>query len=216
MVQSLQELLSKSSLQYLEQDLLRLKQNHLLEKFSVNSNELAKKQGELKDLQKSANSWERKLNVAKDKLRVSKDDAHNCTADEGVEVSKKPPPKYAEQFEKVAPKTIEELEAHIDALSKEIQAENNVIKEQVRIKKMYDEKKSSVDKLESELEVLRKQKHDASKESEMISTVGVKKLQTLIEKVNDKFSSYFADLGYAGQVVGYNVQLKHRSCREVH
>ena len=84
------------------------------------------------------------------------------------------------------------------------------------IKKMYDEKKSSVDKLESELEVLRKQKHDASKESEMISTVGVKKLQTLIEKVNDKFSSYFADLGYAGQVVGYNVQLKHRSCREVH
>ena len=216
MVQSLQELLSKSSLQYLEQDLLRLKQNHLLEKFSVNSNELAKKQGEQKDLQKSANSWERKLNAAKDKLRVSKDDAHNCTADEGVEVSKKPPPKYAEQFEKVAPKTIEELEAHIDALSKEIQAENNVIKEQVRIKKMYDEKKSSVDKLESELEVLRKQKHDASKESEMISTVGVKKLQTLIEKVNDKFSSYFADLGYAGQVVGYNVQLKHRSCREVH
>ena len=63
-----------------------------------------------------------------------------------------------------------------------------------------DRKKSSVDKLESELEVLRKQKHDASKESEMISTVGVKKLQTLIEKVNDKFSSYFADLGYAGQV----------------
>ena len=63
-------------------DLFRLKQNQLIERFSVNSNELAKKQGELKDLKKTLASEEKKLNVAKDKLRRSKDVAHNCTADE--------------------------------------------------------------------------------------------------------------------------------------
>ena len=66
--------------------------------------------------------------------------------------------------------------------------------------KLFAEKKESIEKLESDLERLNSEKSSAVKESQTISTVGVKKLQDLIEKVNDKFSSYFADLGYAGQV----------------
>merc|ERR1719232_1651781 len=159
-----------------------------------------KKQGELRDLQKQFYPFEKKLDIAKDKLRRSKDDAHNCTADESTEVSKKPPKNYAAEFEKVDAKTVEELEAPIDALSKEIKAENKLIQEQVKINKLFAEKKESIEKLESDLERLNSEKSSAVKESQTISTVGVKKLQELIEKVNDKFSSYFADLGYAGQV----------------
>ena len=54
--------------------------------------------------------------------------------------------------------------------------------------------------MEAELEDLRKKKAEADVESINISTVGVQKLQDLIVNINDKFSSYFADLGYAGQV----------------
>ena len=202
LVQSLQESLKMSGLQYLQQDLFRLKQNQLIERFSVNSNELAKKQGELKDLKKTLASEEKKLNVAKDKLRRSKDEAHNCTADEvtDVPVSKKPPPNYAEQFEKIDRNTILELETHIEDLNKDIQAEDTIISQQVKIRKNFAEKKESIEKLEAELEDLRRNKTEADAESNNISTVGVQKLQDLIVNVNDKFSSYFADLGYAGQV----------------
>ena len=202
LVQSLQESLKMSGLQYLQQDLFRLKQNQLIERFSVNSNELAKKQGELKDLKKSLASEEKKLNVAKDKLRRSKDEAHNCTADEvtDVPVSKKPPPNYAEQFEKIDRNTILELETHIEDLNKDIQAEDTIISQQVKIRKNFAEKKESIERLEAELEDLRRKKTEADAESNNISTVGVQKLQDLIVNVNDKFSSYFADLGYAGQV----------------
>ena len=125
-------------------------------------------------------------------------------------MSKKPPKNYAAEFEKVDAKTVEELEAHIDALSKEIKAENKLIQEQVKINKLFAEKKESIEKLESELEKLNAEKSSAVKESKTISTVGVQKLQDLIEKVNDKFSSYFADLGYAGQV-SYTLWIKSLS-----
>merc|ERR1712098_963177 len=128
------------------------------------------------------------------------DEAHNCTADESKEVSKKPPPNYSAEFEKVDARTVEELEAHVDALSKEIKAENKLIQEQIKINKMYSEKKDSIDKLEAELQKLTEEKNEAVKESKSISTGGVEKLQELIDRVNNKFSSYFADLGYAGQV----------------
>lgn len=178
----------------------RLKQNHLLEKFSNNSSQLAKREAEVSDFKKRLKPLEKNLEAAKNKLRESKDEAHNSTADESKDVSKKPPPNYAAEFEKVDAKTVEELEAHVEALSKEIKAENKLIQEQIKINKIYKEKKDSIDKLEEELQKLTSEKVEAVKESKSISTGGVKKLQDLIDRVNDKFSSYFADLGYAGQV----------------
>ena len=85
-------------------------------------------------------------------------------------------------------------------MKKDLQAEDTIISQQVKIRKNFAEKKESIEKLETELEELRRNKTDAEAESENISTVGVQKLQDLIVNVNDKFSSYFADLGYAGQV----------------
>ena len=41
---------------------------------------------------------------------------------------------------------------------------------------------------------------EGEEESEEISSLGVARLQELIERVNQKFSSYFANLGYVGQV----------------
>ena len=81
-----------------------------------------------------------------------------------------------------------------------LKAEDNIISQQVKIRKNFAEKKESIEKFETELDDLRKKKLEAEAESESISTFGVKKLQDLIVSVNDKFCSYFADLGYAGQV----------------
>ena len=92
---SLQETLQKTSLQYLERDLLRLKQNYLQEKFSFNSSELAKLQVELTEVKKNHAKEKKMLEESKNKLRVSKEEAHECTADESKDVSKKPPPNYA-------------------------------------------------------------------------------------------------------------------------
>ena len=130
LLQSLQETLKKCSLHHLEQDLLRLKQNQLVDRFSVNSNDLTKKQGELKDLKKTLTSEEKKLNSAKEKLRKSKEEAHNCTADESKDVKKNPPPNYAQQFERIDRKTILELETHIEDLKKDIKGrlKNNICK----------------------------------------------------------------------------------------
>ena len=88
----------------------------------------------------------------------------------------------------------------IEDLKNDLLAEDNIISQQVKIRKNFAEKKESIEKLETELEELRRSKKEAEAESENISTVGVQKLQDLILSVNDKFSSYFADLGYAGQV----------------
>ena len=85
-------------------------------------------------------------------------------------------------------------------MNKDIQAEDTIISQQVKIRKNFAEKKESIERLEAELEDLRRKKTEADAESNNISTVGVQKLQDLIVNVNDKFSSYFADLGYAGQV----------------
>ena len=65
---------------------------------------------------------------------------------------------------------------------------------------MFTEKLDCIKAVEGELKVLRQEVAKAEEESTRISTVGVEKLQELVEKVNDKFGSYFADLGYAGQV----------------
>ena len=73
----------------------------MLEKFSNNSSQLAKREAEVSDFKKRLKPLEKNLEAAKNKLRESKDEAHNSTADESKDVSKKPPPNYAAEFEKV-------------------------------------------------------------------------------------------------------------------
>ena len=82
-----------------------------------------------------------------------------------------------------------------------------MIAEQVKINKMFAEKRESIEATEGELEQLRREVTEATEESEKISTVGVQKLQELIERVNDRFSSYFANLGYVGQVTLYRLEV---------
>jgi len=143
---------------------------------------------------------ERLLEKWKEKLRKSKDEAHSCTADEVFKVQKKPPPNYAMLFDQIEARTVEELEAHIDSIAKDLKAEEKLLKEQDKINMNYHEKKQSIENITKEIEQLMEEKNNALKESESISTVGVQRLKDLIDEVNTKFSSYFADLGYAGEV----------------
>ena len=125
------------------------KQNHLHEKFSFNSNELAKLQVELKEKEKLRNVEHKKLEKSKNKLRDSKDAAHGCTADESKEVQKKPPPGYAAKFETIEANDIEELEAYIESLAKELKNEDKMIQDQVKFSKQYNERKESINKTDS-------------------------------------------------------------------
>ena len=200
-----QELAARASEQYQRKYILQLRQNHLLAKYSFNTTELNRLQSELTEVKGLVAREERSLDYWKDKLRQSKDEAHACTSDEagsgvGEKISKKPPPKYAAAFETVEAATAEDLKAHIESLDREIKAEDRVIAERVQINKMFAEKTRSIEAGEAELEQLRQEVTEATEESEKISTVGVQKLQDLIERVNGRFSSYFADLGYVGQV----------------
>ena len=58
-----------------------------------------------------------------------------------------------------------------------------------QVGRKYDELQQSVQTLSQELEELKASKVEARKQ----------KLKDLVEEVNDKFSSYFADLGYSGK-----------------
>ena len=196
----LNESLAKSSIQYIRRDLLRKRQNHLHEKFSFNSNELAKLQVELKEKEKLRNVEHKKLEKSKNKLRDSKDAAHGCTADESKDVQKKPPPGYAAKFETIEANDIEELEAYIESLAKELKNEDKMIQDQVKFSKQYNERKESIERMEAEIQDLKSKKDEALAASKDISTTGVQKLEDLLAKVNDKFSAYFASLGYSGQV----------------
>ena len=206
LVQSLEELkkmTSQASRHYTQKFLIQLRQNHLRDKYSFNTGELGRAQCELEELKVAHKAENRTLEYWKERLRRSKDEAHNCTRDEpgqGTQVSKKPPPNYAAAFEKIEANTLEDLKAHIEALEKDIGAENRLAAERVKIIKLYGEKKKGIEVIEEELRVLRQEVEEAEEESMKISTVGVQKLQELVENVNDKFSSYFADLSYAGQV----------------
>ena len=200
-----QEMTARASEQYVRKFILQLRQNHLHAKYSFNTTELTRLQAELTEVEALMRREESSLNQWKDKLRQSKDEAHACTSDEagagpGDKVSKKPPPKYAAAFETIEAATAEDLKAHIESLEKEIKAEDRVISERVKINKMFAEKRGSIETTEAELEQLRQEVREATEESEKISTVGVQKLQDLIQRVNGRFSSYFANLGYVGQV----------------
>ena len=71
---------------------------------------------------------------------------------------------------------------------------------ELKLNRSYQEKKQSMDTLTEEIAQLREDREAALKGSETISTGGVQRLKDLIDNVNDKFSAYFADLGYAGEV----------------
>ena len=198
-----QELAARASEQYQRKYVLQLRQNHLLAKYSFNTTELNRLQTELTEATALVAREERSLDLWKDKLRQSKDEAQACTSDEagaGEKVVKKPPPNYAAAFETIGAATAEDLKAHIESLDREIKAEDRVIAERVKINKIFAEKRGSIETTEAELEQLRLEVTEATAESEKISTVGVQKLQDLIERVNGSFSSYFANLGYVGQV----------------
>jgi len=199
-LQAMQESHTKTNLQYLERELLYVKQYHLQEKYSDNSSRLNNLVAEVKDQEAALGPEEKRLDRWKEKLRKSKDEAHSCTADESKEVSKKPPPNYAAGFDRIEARTVEDLEAHIDAIANDIKNDEKLMKDQDKINRSYQEKKQSIDTLTAEMEQLREDKAEALKESETISTHGVQRLKDLIDNVNDKFSAYFADLGYAGEV----------------
>jgi len=198
--QTMQETHAKSNLQYLERELLYVKQFHLQEKYSENSSRLNNLMAEVRDQQATLTPEEKRLDRWKERLRKSKDDAHNCTADESKDVSKKPPPGYAILFDQIEARSAEDLEAHIDAISRDLKSDEKLMKDQEKINRSYQEKKQSMDTLTEEIAQLREDREAALKESESISTGGVQRLKDLIDNVNDKFSAYFADLGYAGEV----------------
>ena len=198
--QDLQETLAKSNLQYLELELFYLQLYHVEEKYRENSRKL-------KDLVREKNNEEEALipqnaclNEAKDELRKSKVEAHSCTADESRDVAKKPPPNYAAAFQIIEAKTVEEIDAHIGAIDRLLKAEAKLIKDQEKINNSHAEKTISINQLKAEIEVLVRERSDAAKESENISTLGVNKIDDLIAKVNDKFAAYFAELGFTGEV----------------
>ena len=76
------ELTAKASEQYARKHILQLRQNHLLAKYSFNTTELTRLQGELADMKGLVVREERRLDQWKDKLRRSKDEAQAATSDE--------------------------------------------------------------------------------------------------------------------------------------
>ena len=115
-------------------------------------------------------------------------------------MSKKPPTNYALLFDQIEANSVEELKAHIEAQERDLRQESKLIKEQEKIARKYEELQASVETLSQELEDLKASKVEAKRQSDMISTGGKQKLKDLVEEVNDKFSAYFADLGYSGEV----------------
>ena len=198
-----QKMTRLASTQYTRNSLLQLRQHHLHAKYSFNTTELNRVQSEINDLNVSLRAETQRLEDWKERLRKSKDEAHGCTSDEARaadKVNKKPPPKYAEAFQTIEANTVEDLKALIEGLDKEVRAEDRLTAERVKITKQYAERRESIKSIEAELMQLKQEVAGAEEESEKISTVGVQKLQELVEKVNDKFSAYFAELGFLGQV----------------
>ena len=90
-----------------------MKQFRLQEKYSENSSRLNNLMAEVRDQQATLTPEEKRLDRWKERLRKSKDDAHNCTADESKDVSKKPPPGYAILFDQIEARSAEDVESHI-------------------------------------------------------------------------------------------------------
>ena len=102
-MQSLQEDQAKGSLQAAEREMLYLKQFYLGQVYSENSSQLSSLGQELQEQEALLGPEEARLDVWKNRLRTSKDEAHGCTSDEVTEdpITKKPPPGYASRFEKI-------------------------------------------------------------------------------------------------------------------
>ena len=120
---------------------------------------------EVRDQQATLTPEEKRLDRWKERLRKSKDDAHNCTADESKDVSKKPPPGYAILFDQIEARSAEDLEAHIDAIARDLKSDEKLMKDQEKINRSYQEKKQSMDTLTEEIAQLREDREAALKET---------------------------------------------------
>ena len=192
----------KGMIQAMEKEMLYMQQFHLTQVYSENSSQLASLRSELGEQEAALLPAEVRLDQWKNQLRISKDSAHGCTADEvtDVPIAKKPPPGYAAKFETIEAKTQEQLEAQLEHLESELQSEQKTMKEQAKVLQRYDELEKGLVAVEAEVESLTEVRGSKVVEREAISTTGVRKVQELINKVSAKFGDYFAELGYSGEV----------------
>ena len=192
----------KGMIQAMEKEMLYMQQFHLTQVYSENSSQLASLRSELGEQEAALLPAEVRLDQWKNQLRISKDSAHGCTADEvtDVPIAKKPPPGYAAKFETIEAKTQEQLEAQLEHLESELQSEQKTMKDQAKVLQRYDELEKGLVAVEAEVESLTEVRGAKVVEREAISTTGVRKVQELINKVSAKFGDYFAELGYSGEV----------------
>ena len=192
----------KGIIQAMEKEMLYMQQFHLTQVYSENSSQLASLRSELGEQEAALLPAEVRLDQWKNQLRISKDAAHGCTADEvtDVPIAKKPPPGYAAKFETIEAKTQEQLEAQLEHLESELQSEQKTMKDQAKVLQRYDELEKGLVAVEAEVESLTEVRGAKVVEREAISTTGVRKVQELINKVSAKFGDYFAELGYSGEV----------------
>ena len=192
----------KGMIQAMEKEMLYMQQFHLTQVYSENSSQLASLRSELGEQEAALLPAEVRLDQWKNQLRISKDAAHGCTADEvtDVPIAKKPPPGYAAKFETIEAKTQEQLEAQLEHLESELQSEQKTMKDQAKVLQRYDELEKGLVAVEAEVESLTEVRGSKVVEREAISTTGVRKVQELINKVSAKFGDYFAELGYSGEV----------------
>ena len=192
----------KGMIQAMEKEMLYMQQFHLTQVYSENSSQLASLRSELGEQEAALLPAEVRLDQWKNQLRISKDSAHGCTADEvtDVPIAKKPPPGYAAKFETIEAKTQEQLEAQLEHLESELQSEQKTMKDQAKVLQRYDELEKGLVAVEAEVESLTEVRGSKVVEREAISTTGVRKVQELINKVSAKFGDYFAELGYSGEV----------------
>ena len=192
----------KGMIQAMEKEMLYMQQFHLTQVYSENSSQLASLRSELGEQEAALLPAEVRLDQWKNQLRISKDSAHGCTADEvtDVPIAKKPPPGYAAKFETIEAKTQEQLEAQLEHLESELQSEQKTLKDQAKVLQRYVELEKGLVAVEAEVESLTEVRGSKVVEREAISTTGVRKVQELINKVSAKFGDYFAELGYSGEV----------------
>ena len=195
LVQQLKSVISESTDLRISLELTRVCSAPLDEQIEEKQKEIEEARGNDKELQNQVNQKEREYEECRSVWRAKLTDAKTLTGAATVAGKKEEPPQKvkdaweAHQF----PTRVEDVEVKMAELKAQAECMDTV---DPRVVRHYNELKDTVEELENDIARREQAMQNNNRQMEEVKASWLRRLESLVERINRNFSSHFASMGY--------------------
>jgi len=199
LVQQLKNVISESTDLRISLELTRVCSAPLDEQIEEKQKEIEEARGNDKELQNQVNQKEREYEECRSVWRAKLTDAKTLTGAATVAGKKEEPPQKvkdaweAHQF----PTRVEDVEVKMAELKAQAECMDTV---DPRVVRHYNELKDTVEELENDIARREQAMQNNNRQMEEVKASWLRRLESLVERINRNFSSHFASMGFAGEI----------------